>query len=103
MALLPLDVLVLFKLVAWGKHGWNYRQLSEQLGVSTSQVHLAIRRLINARLMLATEHPSLFRPNVSEFLIHGAKYAFPAEEGMLTRGIATGYAAPPLNALIAPS
>jgi len=103
MALHPLDLLVLLKLVAWGKRGWNYRQLSDELGVSTSQLHAAIRRSIDARLMLATEQPGLFRPHVREFLIYGAKYVFPAEEGMMTRGIPTGYAAPPLNALIAPS
>src|SRR5439155_14848222 len=43
------------------------------------------------------------RPNVSaieEFLIHGVKYAFPAEHGGSTRGLPTSYAAAPLNRLI---
>ena len=31
-----------------------------------------------------------------EFLVHGARYAFPPKRGELTRGVPTGYAAPPL-------
>ena len=40
------------------------------------------------------------RPNTSaaeEFLVHGAKYMFPAVRGGVTRGMLTSYAAPPLN------
>ena len=47
----------------------------------------------------------LDRPNVSaleEFLIHGLKYAFPAERGGMTRGLPTSYAAEPLKHLISP-
>ena len=45
------------------------------------------------------------RPNVTaleEFLIHGIKYAFPAEHGGRSRGVPTSYAAAPLNRLIVP-
>jgi hypothetical protein len=44
------------------------------------------------------------QPNFSaieEFLVHGVKYAFPAEHGGSTRGVPTSYAAAPLNRLIA--
>jgi hypothetical protein len=44
------------------------------------------------------------RPNLSaleEFLLHGLKYAFPAERGEVTRGMPTSYAAPPLKDAIA--
>ena len=44
------------------------------------------------------------RPNygaLEEFLVHGLKYAFPAERGTLTRGVATSYAAEPLRNKIA--
>ncbi len=43
------------------------------------------------------------QPNLSaltEFLIHGVKYSFPAERGGLTRGMPTSYAAEPLSRLI---
>ena len=38
---------------------------------------------------------------VEEFLIHGVKYAFPVQRGETTRGMPTGYAAPPLKDQIA--
>ena len=38
-----------------------------------------------------------------EFLVHGARYAFPPVQGALTRGVPTAYAAAPLNTVIAPS
>jgi len=33
---------------------------------------------------------------LQEFLVHGIKYAFPAEPGRLCRGIVTAHSAPPL-------
>jgi hypothetical protein len=44
------------------------------------------------------------KPNLSaleEFLLHGVKYAFPAEHGQVTRGLPTSFAAPPLKDEIA--
>jgi hypothetical protein len=46
------------------------------------------------------------RPIISaleEFLIHGLKYAFPAEHADVTRGVPTSYAAEPLKSKIAMS
>jgi len=72
--------------------------------MSPSEVHAAVKRAQAARLL---HGPELFsRPNVSaleEFLIHGVKYAFPAERGGPSRGVPTCYAAEPLNKLIVPS
>ena len=43
------------------------------------------------------------RDALIEFLLHGVKYAYPPEYGALTRGVPTGYAAPPLNKVISGS
>jgi hypothetical protein len=46
------------------------------------------------------------KPNISAleaFLLHGLKYAFPAERGEVTRGLPTSYAAEPLRSEISPS
>jgi hypothetical protein len=43
------------------------------------------------------------KPNLSaleEFLLHGLKYAFPAEHGQVTRGVPTSHAAEPLKSEI---
>ncbi len=45
----------------------------------------------------------VLKTQLREFLLYGAKYVFPPVWGSLARGVPTGYAAAPLNALIAPS
>lgn len=44
----------------------------------------------------------ILKPQLKEFLLSGAKYAFPPIWGAMSRGVPTGYAAAPLNAIIAP-
>jgi len=78
--------------------------IANDLRLSPSEVHGAMKRLQVARLLHGSEMKS--KPNVSalvEFLLHGFKYVFPAELGQPTRGLPTSYAAPPLNAEILPA
>lgn len=98
MTLKPQDIVILLKLVAIGPRSWTYVSLAVDLGVSPSQVHAAVRRAVAAQLALRTYDGVV--PNVrnlEEFLVHGLKYVFAPERGSLTRGIPTGYAAPPLR------
>jgi hypothetical protein len=53
-------------------------------------------RLVNA----ASDHLQVTKAALKEFLLYGAKYAFPATFGAATRGMPTAYAAPPLVTLI---
>jgi hypothetical protein len=103
MILKPQDVLVLLKLVVLGDSGWTYQRLASELSLSPSEAHAGVRRAVAARLMTdaksATGRP--IREALKEFLLHGLKYSFPPERGELTRGVPTGYAAPPLNKEIA--
>ena len=69
--------------------------------MSPSKVHAAVGRAVASGLLHGPELGN--RPNltaVEEFLIHGLKYAFPAERGGPTRGVPTSYAAEPLRSLI---
>ena len=63
--------------------------------MSPSEVHSGIRRATQARLFDAHRHIPILKA-LQEFLVHGLKYAFPPDRGILTRGIPTSYAAPPL-------
>ncbi|MBU2511239.1 hypothetical protein KJ966_07865 [bacterium] len=97
----PQDILVLLKLVAIGPTSWSYAELSASLGMSSSQLHSAIKRVKIAGL--AFEKNKAIVPNIrnlKEFLVHGVKYVFVAERGELTRGIPTRYAASPLKELL---
>lgn len=102
MILKPQDVVILLKLVAWGPQAWTYQRLAVELSISQSEAHAGVRRAVAARLMSDAASAS-GRPVLSaleEFLVHGVRYAYPPERGELTRGMPTGYAAPPLNKVI---
>lgn len=102
MILKPQDVVVVLKLSVLGPGVWTYQQLSIQLFMSQSEVHAAVRRAVGARLMsdsgIGTGRP--VRAALLEFLLHGVQYAYPPDLGSLTRGMPTGYAAPPLSKAI---
>ena len=102
MILKPQDVVILLKLVAMGPQPWTYQRLASELWISQSEAHAGVRRAIAARLMSEATNgagrPIL--PALKEFLVHGVRYAYPPEKGELTRGMPTGYAAPPLDKVI---
>jgi len=100
--LLPQDVYVLLKITCLGDDDWTFRLLSEELFLSISQIHLALRRAADPGLYV----PSRKRVNskaLEELVVHGVKYVYPIERGALAFGIASAYAAPPLNKLIVQS
>ena len=102
-SLRPQDVFVLAKLVASGAPRPTMAQLGADLSMSSSQIHASLKRLEKSHLIAASREGG--RPllkAVEEFLIHGVKYAFPAQRGEVTRGIPTAYAGPPLDEHIAP-
>ena len=98
MVLKPQDILVVLKLVAMGQKPWSYARLAVELGMSPSQLHAAVKRALAAKLAVHKGDVIVANVrNLKEFLIHGLKYAFVPEHGEMTRGIPTGYAAPPLD------
>jgi hypothetical protein len=106
----PQDVLVALECcVLPDEPEWTYGGVARSIGLSASEVHAAVTRAIRARLLAQSEpRPALgavrpIRANIFEFLVHGAKYAFPAERGEMTRGVPTAHAAPVLRERFAPS
>ena len=103
-ALKPQDFYLLLALAARRGESVTYPDLSAFAKVSMSEVHAALRRAEQARLLAFREGtPTLITPAFKEFLIHGARYAFPPARGGMVGGIPTGYAAAPLNAMIVSS
>lgn len=72
-------------------------ELADELAVAPSQVHAAIRRLGVSGLLRPGVRATNARA-LSEFLVHGVRYAFPAVKGPLALGVPTAYSAPPLSA-----
>jgi hypothetical protein len=102
MALKSQDVYVALKIVAAGSRRPPYSHLASELVMSPSEVHACVKRAQISQLL----HGPILQnqPNMAaleEFLFHGLRYAFPAERGEITRGVATSYAAEPLVKLIA--
>ena len=103
MNLKPQDVVVSLKLCSYTSARPALSIIASELGLSPSEVHGAIKRLQQAHLVHRSELQD--KPNISgleEFLLHGIKYAFPAEHGPVTRGVPTSYAAEPLKSEISP-
>src|SRR3984893_15030812 len=104
MKLKPQDVVVALKLCGYPTGRPPISVVAGDLGLSPSEVHGAIQRLRTSRLL---HGPALKdKPNISgleEFLVHGLKYAFLAQQSEVTRGIPTSYAAEPLKSEIAVS
>ena len=79
---------------------FSVRALAESTGVSKSQVSLSLQRCQDLGLTTIDRFSGLPRANVQalgEFIVYGIRYVFPAKPGEITRGIATGLAAPVLQ------
>lgn len=103
MVLKPQDLLVVLKLWTGRGKAWTYPLLAQELEISLSEVHGAVKRAAKAGFLLEANLAHAPNPMaLREFLVHGAKFAFPADRGGMTRGIPTAHAAAPLNAEIVP-
>lgn len=103
-ALKAQDLYLLLALLAKRGEGLTYPELAAFAGLSMSEVHGALKRAEQARLLaFVDKQPRIIIPAFKEFLFHGARYAFPPARGGMVGGVPTAYAAPPLDALIAPS
>lgn len=71
----------------------SYADLAIQLGISASEVHASVRRLVESRL-LDPETKNIRREALRNYLVHGVPHAFPASPKEITRGMPTAWAAP---------
>ncbi len=104
----PQDILVLLKLVLEEnrKNAWNYKEIGQDLGISNSEAFQAVRRAKAARLFIPGEERQpgkVARRSLEEFVLHGLKYAFPAQLGPNRRGLPTAHSGAPLNQKIVSS
>ncbi len=84
---------------AWLGQQFSVRGLSASTGISKSEVSAALKRCVAVGLAKPdrlTQWPTVNKPWLWEFLVHGIRFVFPVQTGELTRGIATGVGAPVL-------
>jgi len=98
LVLRPLDIVVLLKLSLSNGDRAPYLQLANELHLYPSEVYASVKRARASHFLQGPElKDRLNRSALLEFLLHGIRYAFPAECGAMTRGVPTRYAAPPLK------
>lgn len=102
IVLRPQDLVVLLRLALERGPAPPYAALAADLGLTASETHAAVERAVTAQLARkdAGGKATVVREALRLFLQHGARYCFPATRGGMTRGLPTGYAAPPLDELI---
>jgi DNA-binding Lrp family transcriptional regulator len=89
-------VIVALKLCLHGA-AKSYADLGRELGMSASEVHAAVVRLSEARL-IDPETKKVRRESLRNFLVHGVPHSFPAKTKEMTRGMPTAWAAPARSA-----
>lgn len=89
------DIVVLLKLACRRPGDWTFDGIAEELDLSSSAVHRSLDRAAKAGLYDARRR-ELNWVGLLEFLVHGAKWAFPPVRSGEARGIPTAWAAPPL-------
>lgn len=82
---------------------YTVRGLADETGISKSEVSNALNRCTKVGLLKADRKTHYPRTNIkalTEFIVYGLKYVFPAEVKEVSRGIATSFAAPVLKGKI---
>lgn len=94
------DILVALALAGRARSEWRFDGLSQELGLSTSEIHRAIGRLRESGLVDEASE-TVHAARLLEFVVHGLKYVFPIRFGAPARGLATGPSAEPLRSILA--
>ena len=95
MVMKPQDVMVALDLSRDRGLRCSYAERAKRLGMSASEVHAAVSRLSEARL-LDPETKAVRRKPLMDFLVHGVPYVFAATSKEVTRGMPTAWASPAL-------
>lgn len=102
MDLKPQELLVLLKVSAHPERKFTFASLAQELSMSAAEVHASVKRATAAGLVSVRGKGDWLpiRPALQEFMVHGARYAFPAEVGPSKRGVPTAHGAEPLASLL---
>lgn len=91
----PQDLVLALKLVALGPAEWTQANVARALHMSAGEVNHGLKRLAACHLYVAAER-RVVRASLREFLVSGLRYVFPAQLGLMGRGMPTAFSAAPL-------
>lgn len=95
----PQDIVILLKIITLDGEDWQLKDLANSLYISNSEVSESLERSLYAHL-IDFEKRHVQRANLLDFLLHGMKYVFPAQPGILTRGVPTAHSHPFMQSFI---
>jgi len=78
----------------------SFASLGKSLGMSASEVHAAVQRLRESKLVDPVSR-QVYRERLRNFIVHGVPYAFPVAAKEITRGLPTAWAAPVMKDSVA--
>ena len=87
----PQDIVILLKIVSVGKVPWKYRDLSNSLKISISEISESIRRSEQAGLIVGKK---VLKNSLLEFVQYGLRYVFPQRPGAVAIGMPTAHSHP---------
>lgn len=94
----PQDLLVALKIAVNSHRVMTFSELGVELSMAASEVHSASKRgELSHFITRESGQIQAIKPSLKEFILHGVRYAFPALQGGIVQGTATGFAAPPLD------
>jgi hypothetical protein len=98
VVLRPQDLVVLLRLSIEKGPAPTYALLASELSLTASEIHAGVERAVLAQLARKDQagKAAVVREALRQFVLNGARYAFPATRGGMSRGMPTGYAAAPL-------
>ncbi len=97
MGMRPHDIVVLLKIISLDKN-WLNKDLASSLFISNSEISESLNRSMIARL-ISPDKKKVFKKALLGFIANGLGYVFPAEPGLITRGVPTAHSAPILKDL----
>ena len=92
----PQDIVVLLKIIASDNNQWRNLDIAYSLKISPSEVSEVLNRCKIAKL-INKEKRDVHLNALTEFLVYGLKYVFPAEPGAIAKGIPTAHSASPIK------
>jgi hypothetical protein len=100
----PQDLAVALKLVTQRSEWLPYAALGAAMRLSPFEAHAAVQRLTAAGLLAEVGGaPQVVRAALRSFVVHGARYAYPAVRGGTTIGFPTAHALPAIRELVSAS
>jgi hypothetical protein len=101
ISLKSLDTVVAIKIALQREQRWTFASMAEDLAISASQVFAAVKRCELAGLVARHDDSHVARAlELTEFVLHGVRFAFPAALGPISRGMPTASAGPYLSTVL---